>query len=107
MTYYLDGDFRVHVQQNEAGTLTPWVDSTGFFGGKCDAFIEGYRVVPMGATWVRPDGCEFRGEMITPAVNPIGLLAAQVDSDKAVIADLDADVVELTYQNVLLELGVE
>lgn len=37
-----------------------------FFDGKCDAFIEGYRFVPAGASWTREDGVVFTGEMIAP-----------------------------------------
>lgn len=39
---------------------------TGFFDGKCPAYIEGYRFVPDGKTWVREDGIMFQGEMIAP-----------------------------------------
>lgn len=40
---------------------------TDFFDGKCAAYIEGYRYVPAGETWTRPDGAVFHGEMIAPA----------------------------------------
>ena len=39
---------------------------TDFFDGKCPAYIEGYRFVPAGETWVREDGEEFSGEMVAP-----------------------------------------
>ena len=39
---------------------------TDAFDGKCQAYIEGYRFVPDGETWVREDGVVFQGEMITP-----------------------------------------
>ena len=63
-TYYLDTDFKVHVTDD--GTMLPWEDEWGFFDGKCDAFIEGYRIVPKGSTWVRKDGVPFVGQMIAP-----------------------------------------
>ena len=38
MTVYIDKDYKCHANQAEG--LTPI--ETGFFDGKCDAFIEGY-----------------------------------------------------------------
>lgn len=106
MFYYLDGQGMAHARQNEAGTLLPWEDAAGFFAGKCPAFTEGYRVVPEGQTWTREDGEVFSGQMIAPAAEPGLLLAAQAQADAETVAQLDAAVVELTYQNVLLEYGM-
>lgn len=61
-TIYLDSDFKCHVVND--GTMT--VVETDFFDGKCDAFIEGYRFVPYGETWIRADGSKFKGEMVSP-----------------------------------------
>jgi hypothetical protein len=61
-TIYIDYDFKCHVTDD--GTMT--AVETPFFDGKCDAFIEGYRFVPSGETWTRPDGVVFQGEMIAP-----------------------------------------
>ena len=103
---YLDDDFEAHTEQDAENTRMPWEDTEGFFAGKCAEFIDGYRVVPEGETWVRNDGREFTGLMITPTVNPAALQALQAEADKLTIADLDAAVVDLTYQSILLELGV-
>lgn len=103
---YLDEDFMAHIDQNEDTTRMPWEDTSGFFAGKCDAFIEGYRVVPEDETWIREDGMTFTGLMIAPVVNPTILQALQAAADDTTITQLDAEVVELTYQNVLLELGL-
>lgn len=62
MTIYLDSNFKCHITND--GTLTPV--ETAAFDGKCDAYIEGYRFVPGGKTWVREDGMEFSGEMVAP-----------------------------------------
>lgn len=62
MTIYIDTDFKCYVSLAEG--LTPI--ETDAFDGKCPAYIEGYRFVPSGSTWVRSDGVEFRGEMISP-----------------------------------------
>ena len=63
MTIYIDTDFKCHTSDPD-GTMT--AVETDFFGGKCDAYIEGYRFVPAGSVWTRPDGVVFPGEMIAP-----------------------------------------
>ena len=63
MTIYIDNDFKCNVS-NPEGTYTA-VETTAF-DGKCAAYIEGYRFVPAGSTWTRPDGVVFQGEMIAP-----------------------------------------
>lgn len=62
MIIYLDFDFKCHIRND--GTLI--AVETAAFDGKCEAYIEGYRFVPVGKTWVREDGVEFAGEMIAP-----------------------------------------
>lgn len=61
-TIYIDPDFKCHTIND--GMMTA-VESD-FFDGKCDAFVEGYRLVPAGASWTRKDGVTFTGEMIVP-----------------------------------------
>lgn len=61
-TIYIDSEFKCHISND--GTMTAM--ETDFFDSKCDAYIEGYRFVPGGKTWVREDGVEFSGEMIAP-----------------------------------------
>ena len=61
-TIYIDSEFKCHISND--GTMT--AVETDFFDGKCDAYIEGYRFVPGGKTWVREDGMEFSGEMVAP-----------------------------------------
>lgn len=62
MIIYLDTDFKCHLTDDGAMTSV----ETDFFDGKCAAYIEGYRFVPVGAEWMREDGVVFRGEMIAP-----------------------------------------
>ena len=62
MTIYIDSDFKCHVSDD--GTMT--AVETDFFDGKCAAYIEGYRFVPAGSAWTRPDGVVFPGEMVAP-----------------------------------------
>lgn len=72
-TIYIDEEFKCHVENN--GDFTEI--ETDFFDGKCDEFIEGYRFVPHGCTWIREDGVSFTGEMISPCRGYDSLLKIQ------------------------------
>lgn len=61
-TIYIDADFMCHITND--GTMT--AIETDYFDGKCNTFIEGYRFIPTGKSWTRPDGVVFHGEMISP-----------------------------------------
>ena len=63
MIIYIDNDFKCHVSDPD-GTMT--AIETDAFDGKCSAYIEGYRYIPAGEAWTRPDGVTFSGEMIAP-----------------------------------------
>ena len=110
-TYYLDGQYWVHVQQNAEQTYTPWEDAEGVFAGKCNAYIEGMRVVPDGATWTRGDGVAFAGLMIAPAMDCNVLDTAQAayeqarDEADAAAADLSELLLDLNDRTMTLELG--
>lgn len=62
MIVFLDKDFRCHTQDD--GNMRKL--ECPFFDAKCRTFIEGYRFVPAGETWVRADGVAFSGEMVSP-----------------------------------------
>ena len=62
MVVYIDSEFKCHLTDDGIMTAV----ETDFFDGKCDAFVEGYRLVPEGESWTRSDGTVFHGEMITP-----------------------------------------
>ena len=62
MKIYIDSDFKCYTASADGLTAV----ETDFFDGKCPEFVEGYRFVPDGQTWTRPDGAEFRGEMVAP-----------------------------------------
>lgn len=62
MIIYIDNNFKCHLEND--GTMREV--ETDFFDGKCRQFVEGYRFVPFGDTWVREDGQTFTGEMIAP-----------------------------------------
>lgn len=62
MQIYIDSDYKCHTVASDGLTAV----ETAAFDGKCAAFIEGYRFVPDGSTWVREDGTVFSGEMVAP-----------------------------------------
>ena len=84
MTIYIDNDYKCHTSDPE-GTYTA-VETTAF-DGKCDAYIEGYRFVPAGAAWTRPDGVTFSGEMIAPWKDWRELDDAQREYERQLIAE--------------------
>lgn len=62
MTIYLDSEYKCRTSPAE-GLIAV---ETEAFEDKCSRYIEGYRFVPAGCTWVREDGEIFEGEMIAP-----------------------------------------
>lgn len=75
MKIYIDSDFKCHVAPGDG--LREF--ETKFFSNVPDAYIEGYRFVPAGETWVRKEPIynmdhevvgesvtEFMGEMTAP-----------------------------------------
>ena len=62
-TIYLNREFQCSVTEK---TDTVQSIETDVFDGKCNAFVEGYRLVPQGHQWTREDGVVFEGEMIAP-----------------------------------------
>lgn len=83
MTIYIDNDYRCHVSDPD-GAMT--AVETDFFDGKCPAYIEGYRYIPDGETWTRPDGVTFVGEMIAPWRDWRELDAAQREYEREQMA---------------------
>lgn len=61
MKIFIDNEFKCHVDDDGTRRTV----ETLFFNGKCAEFIEGYRFVPQGETWV-DGGTEYCGEMICP-----------------------------------------
>lgn len=62
MTIYIDSDYKCHTALADGMTSV----ETDIFDGKCRQYIEGYRFVPAGETWIRSDGTVFTGEMVAP-----------------------------------------
>lgn len=74
MTIYIDSDYKCYTENGDGRTAV----ETDVFNGKCQEFIEGMRFVPSGETWVRDDGVEFVGEMISPWKDSMQLELAQL-----------------------------
>lgn len=85
-TIYLDSEFKCHVTND--GTMT--AIETSFFDGKCDAFVEGYRIVPSGKSWTREDGVIFYGEMISPWKDYRELSIAQKEYESQLLEEYKA-----------------
>lgn len=62
MMIYIDNDYKCHTSPGDGFTSV----ETDAFDGKCRQYIEGYRFVPAGETWIREDGQAFAGGMIAP-----------------------------------------
>lgn len=84
-TIYLDSEFKCHITND--GTMT--AVETDFFDGKCDTFVEGYRFVPAGESWIREDGVVFTGEMVAPWMD-YNILAAYQQQYETMQAELAA-----------------
>lgn len=92
-TIYIDSDFKCHAVDD--GMMRPV--ETDFFDGKCDAYVEGFRLVPEGETWTRKDGATFQGQMISPWRPFAELDALQREHERQLLAD---------YADALKVLGV-
>lgn len=98
MTIYIDTDYKCHTT---SGSDLTAVETTAF-DGKCPAYIEGYRFVPDGSTWVRSDGVIFRGEMMAPWKPWEELDAAQREYEREQYAAVTAQNAE--YEAALSEI---
>ena len=62
MTIYIDSDYKCYVSASDGRRAIEVND----FNGKCPEWIESYRFVPEGETWIRGDSEVFNGEMTAP-----------------------------------------
>ena len=83
-TIYIDSSFKCHVTDD--GTMA--AVETDAFDGYCTEYIEGYRFVPAGSTWIREDGTTFEGEMLAPWKPWNELDAAQREYERQEAADM-------------------
>lgn len=59
MTVYIDTEYKCYTSAAEGRRAI----ETDAFDGKCPEWIESYRFIPEGETWVREDGEMFTGMM--------------------------------------------
>ena len=72
MTIYIDSDYKCYVSAAEGRRAI----ETDAFNGKCAEWIESFRFVPAGETWVREDGAVFTN-MVAPWKDLSNAYAAQ------------------------------
>ena len=85
MTVFIDAEYRCHVSDD--GTMLPV--ETDAFDGMSDEYIEGFRLIPEGHTWVREDGIEFVGEMLAPHRDYVELMGKQLMYDQEQRRDMN------------------
>ena len=91
MTIYIDSDYKCYVSAAEGRRAI----ETNEFDGKCPEWIESFRFVPAGETWVSPNGEMFRGEMVSPWKNLGEAYAAQTAYVTAQNAQYEAALAEI------------
>lgn len=92
---YIDLEFKCHTTNpNNAFREV----ETDFFVGKCTTFVEGYRFIPSGESWIRVDGVAFTGEMIAPWKDYALLDAAQREYEKQLLEESQTELFELKSQ---------
>ena len=91
MTIYIDSDYKCYVSAAEGRRPI----ETNEFDGKCAEWIESFRFVPAGETWVKENGEMFRGEMIAPWKDLGEAYAAQTAYVTAQNAQYEAALAEI------------
>lgn len=91
MTIYIDSDYKCHVSAAEGRRAV----ETDAFNGKCAEWVESYRFVPEGETWVKPNGEMFHGEMVSPWKDLGEAYAAQTAYVTAQNAQYEAALTEI------------
>ena len=90
MTIYIDDDYKCYVSEADGRRAV----ETNYFDGKCTEWIESYRYVPAGETWVRGDGEVFT-DMTAPWKDMANAYAAQAAYVTAQNAQYEAALSEI------------
>lgn len=90
--YVNSNDFKCYTSKHDDTFLGI---ETDFFDGKCEAYIEGYRYIPFGKSWIRSDGVVFNGEMIAPWKPYDELASAQQEHERNLLAEYKAELAVL------------
>ena len=102
MTIYIDGDYKCYVSEAEGRRAV----ETNYFDGKCTEWIESYRFVPAGETWVREDGEVFTDmtapwkDMANAYAAQAAYLAGKLAAAETDIAELDMALLDAEYENI-------
>lgn len=91
-TIYIDSEGKCHLEGGDGLTAV----ETKFFDGKCDAFVEGYRIEHYGE--IGEDGKVSQVRTITPWKDHRELERVQREYEKALLAE---------YAEALREVGVD
>lgn len=102
MIIYIDSEYRCHVQND--GTMKEV--ETDFFDGMCEEYIEGYRFIPEGETWIRSDGIQFTGEMIAPIDDYVELQAKQLIHEQEMRAQMQENSIPRSELEAAYQEGV-
>ena len=92
MLIYIDSDFCCHISDPDYKYRGFEVE---FFNDKCQEFVEGFRYIPPGETWIRSDGVAFKGEMITPFKEYGKLEESQIEYEMELISEYSAALSEI------------
>lgn len=90
MTIYIDSEYKCYVSAADGRRAI----ETNEFDGKCDEWIESYRLVPAGETWTRGDGEVFTN-MVSPWKDLGEAYAAQAEYVTAQNAQYEAALSEI------------
>lgn len=87
---FIDSEYNCHTN-NPDGIFREIVDP--FFDDKCQTFIEGYKYVPVGESWISPNGEVFTG-VITNWKPYSELYSAQREYEKQLLAEYKSALAE-------------
>lgn len=101
-TIYIDSDYKCYTANADGRRAI----ETDAFDGKCEEWIESYRFVPAGETWVREDGAMFTN-MVAPwkelreaYIAQAAYLTGKLSAAEAEIAELDMALLDAEYENI-------
>lgn len=84
MIIYIDSDYKCHSTDPD-GIYRAF--NVSFFDLKCPEFIEGYRYIPTGETWLDQNGVENTGEAIFPWKDWNELYEAQCEYERTLVGE--------------------
>ena len=92
MKIYIDSDYYCHI--TDPNGIYREVE-TNIFIGKCDTYVEGFRYIPIGESWISPEGVEIHGGYVAPWKHYDGLDAIQREYEQQLLNELQNEKQEL------------